>query len=87
MKWILIVFLVFLFSCTLRTGYYSSMPSATPLLYNYQPIITLPLYYRPFRYRPTYLGNVYHNNYYHNPRPRTNFPLNYHSGPIGGRRK
>jgi len=86
MKWILNICLLSLFSCTIRTGYYSLIPPSTPLVYNYQPIVTLPLYHRPFRYRPTYLGNVYHN-YYYNPRPRTNLPLSNHSGPVGGRRK
>lgn len=89
MKWIFTICLLFIFSCTFRTGYYTSIPPATPVVYNYQPIVTLPLYYRPFRYftnRQYNLGNVY-NNYYQTPRVQTNLPLNFHSGPRGGRRK
>jgi len=90
MKYLSLIILIILSSCVIRTGYHSFVPPATTVVFTpYQPLL-----YRPFRFnyfRPYSLGNVYwnnrnqsHNNY---SGPRTNLPLNPHSGPIGGRRK
>ena len=99
MKLSIFICLIFLSSCIIRPGYYSSYTSTyipntttiiTPTPFLFTPAYPIRTWTPSWSLRPrTYgLGNVYnHHHHYHSGgfRPRTNLPLQ--NGPIGGRRK
>jgi hypothetical protein len=93
MKYLVCIFISFLTSCVVRTGYYSTYTPPTTTLFTPNVTLSTPTFtpYVPYWWvRPrTYgLGNVYNNTHHHHhygTRPRTNLPLQ--NGPIGGRRR
>ena len=96
-----IFLILFVCSCTIRPGIYSTDYSylTTPPINVVTPTpIYNPYLYNPYLYRPNVYVNPYPRNYrwsYNPPRPRTTTVIvntnggnhHHHSGPRGGRRK